>query len=216
MIEVFGKTCSRCHERKPLQAFGNVHGAPRSACKTCEAKARREYAQAHPDLVKAKNRRSYWNNREANLARSRRRNQEHRASVRLVEDRSNRLVNWPTALLKGARQRSKVSGYAFDLTVDFIREKLEAQNGRCYWLGLKLTPSIEKRNPLQPSLDRLDCSKGYTQDNVVLSCQFANMGRSEMEPERFAAFVETLKAHFQSSIESPISFESGRVTLRVA
>jgi hypothetical protein len=48
------------------------------------------------------------------------------------------------------------------------------------------------RDPQRPSLDRLDCAKGYTQDNVVLASQFANMGRSSISVERMSDFVSSL------------------------
>lgn len=91
---------------------------------------------------------------------------------------------------------AKNRGCSFDLDADFLEALFARQNGRCHWLGIEMQPSIETRNPLQPSVDRLDCSKGYTKDNVVLACQFANMGRSAMSAERFQAFVTQLETHF--------------------
>ncbi|HMJ56689.1 MAG TPA: hypothetical protein VK540_31690, partial [Polyangiaceae bacterium] len=39
------KTCTRCGSSKPLSAFGQQRGAPRAACKPCEADRTRLYRE---------------------------------------------------------------------------------------------------------------------------------------------------------------------------
>lgn len=84
-------------------------------------------------------------------------------------------------------------GLDADIDADFVRALYEKQNGRCYWLNVPVLPSVETRGPQRPSLDRLDCAKGYTKDNVVLTCAFANIGRRDYGAEDFAKFVNALK-----------------------
>jgi hypothetical protein len=98
----------------------------------------------------------------------------------------------------GARVWARNKGLEFDLDASFLIELDTKQSGRCFWLGVPLQPSAEARNPLQPSVDRLDPSRGYTRDNVVLACQFANMGRSAMSADRFREFIASLAVHFAS------------------
>lgn len=43
------------------------------------------------------------------------------------------------------------------------------------------------------SLDRVDCSRGYTQDNVVLACRAANTARGDLSIEEFEIFVEMVR-----------------------
>ena len=52
----------------------------------------------------------------------------------------------------------------------FLEEMKEKQNGLCYWLNIPIdfTYKDKLRNP---SVDRLDNSKGYEIDNIVLSCK---------------------------------------------
>jgi len=68
----------------------------------------------------------------------------------------------------------------------------EKQNGLCYWFKIPLTPSTGKKHPQQPSLDRLDRNKGYTKDNVVLTCYAANIGRNENDVETWSEFLNVL------------------------
>lgn len=79
-----------------------------------------------------------------------------------------------------------------DIDSEFILQLFEEQKGLCYWLKVPMVPSVHTRDPQRPSLDRLDCLRGYTRDNVVLCTAFANMGRRDASAERFAEFVELL------------------------
>ncbi len=71
----------------------------------------------------------------------------------------------------------------------------EKQNGLCYWFNVPLTPSNNSKHPQQPSLDRLDRNKGYTKDNVVLTCYSANIGRNENSVEEWESFIKILKVN---------------------
>jgi hypothetical protein len=104
--------------------------------------------------------------------------------------KSLRVTRWYSHLVTTSRGTARKYSYEHNLTPEFVLSLFEKQNGRCYWLGIPLVPSVECRNIQRPSLDRLDPSRGYTQDNVVLACQFANMGRCSATAEGFANFLE--------------------------
>lgn len=68
-------------------------------------------------------------------------------------------------MLNAAKWRSKQKGLPFDLTHEWVVERIS----RCELTGLPLdmTPSQRGRqNPMAPSLDRRDSAKGYTRDNT--------------------------------------------------
>jgi len=65
----------------------------------------------------------------------------------------------------------------------------EKQNGLCYWFNVPLIPSNCSKHPQQPSLDRIDRNKGYTKNNVVLTCYSANIGRNENDVETWKNFL---------------------------
>lgn len=81
-----------------------------------------------------------------------------------------------------------------NVTAVDLLELFQKQNGRCYWLGIPMVVSEIKRDPRRPSVDRLDTSRGYVHGNIVLTCQFANMGRSTFGAEDFRVFIEELKS----------------------
>ncbi len=175
------KRCFSCGVEKALDAFGKRYGrgggGPTSSCKACVSAYNGAYNAKHREKHKAYHKQWYA---------------EHADQM----TRYSRVDNWEGVLVNGCRNIARKKKYAFDLDADFIRHLFVKQQGRCHWLGLTLTPSVETRNLLRPSVDRLDCAKGYTRDNVVLACQFANMGRSVTPPEQFSAFVANLEEHF--------------------
>ena len=71
--------------------------------------------------------------------------------------------------LKGAARRAKNRGYMFDLDFEWVVEQIERQDFRCALSGIAFFCDDSRagaRNPYAPSLDRIDCSRGYSRDNV--------------------------------------------------
>ena len=87
---------------------------------------------------------------------------------------------------------SKRKGLKHNITVKDIEEIYKKQNGLCYWFKIPLIPSDKNKHPQQPSLDRLDVNKGYTKDNIVLSCYSANIGRNENDLETWTEFLKLI------------------------
>jgi hypothetical protein len=49
------------------------------------------------------------------------------------------------------------------------------------------------KDPQSITIDRIDNSKSYTKDNVVLACYAANVGRNTTDYNRFKEFVDLMK-----------------------
>jgi hypothetical protein len=95
---------------------------------------------------------------------------------------------WANFLIHHSKNRSCEN----TLTSDDILEIFEKQNGLCHWFKIPMQPSLINKHPQQPSIDRLDRTKGYTKDNVVLCCYAANIGRNETDLEVWSNFVDLL------------------------
>ena len=118
-----------------------------------------------------------------------RRKDDNFKSQEQLKQKDRRLRLWQNTLINDSKRR----GVENTLTVIDVNEMFSNQNGLCYWFKIPLIPSNHKKHPQQPSLDRLDRSKGYTKDNVVLTCYSANIGRNENDLETWLEFLKLLK-----------------------
>lgn len=81
------------------------------------------------------------------------------------------------------------------IDLKFIENLLIKQNGKCFWfnINLELDSIKETRNPSKLTIDRLDCSKGYSKDNVVLTSYAANCGRGDCSVENWIKIINNIK-----------------------
>lgn len=105
-----------------------------------------------------------------------------------LKSQERKLRLWVNNLLNSTKRRNCEN----TLSVDEILEIYKNQNGLCYWFKVPLIPVLTNKHPQQPSIDRLDRFKGYTKDNVVLSCYAANIGRNETDVELWKNFISIL------------------------
>ncbi len=105
-----------------------------------------------------------------------------------VKQKERRIRLWQNTLIHDSKHR-KIEN---TLTVDDINEMYEKQNGLCFWFGVPMIPTDQNKHPQQPSIDRLDRTKGYTKENVVLCCYSANIGRNENDIETWESFISLL------------------------
>ena len=89
--------------------------------------------------------------------------------------------------------RAIKKGWAFDLTNEWYRQIVDL--GVCQKTGLPFVMDKGSRSPFQPSVDRIDSSRGYTRDNCQIVCLIFNFAKNKFAEEdvyKFAkAFVET-------------------------
>lgn len=119
--------------------------------------------------------------------RNKRKNSEFRKNEG-KKQKERRVRLWQNTLLNDSNRKNIIR----EIDVNFINELYEKQNGLCYWFKVPLIPSNSKKKPQQPSLDRLDRNKGYTKDNVVLTCYAANIGRNENDVKTWSEFLNVL------------------------
>lgn len=86
------------------------------------------------------------------------------------------------------------SRHEISITLDDLKEQWEKQNGKCYWLGIEMSlPDLAiSRSPFAPSVDRIDSSRGYHKDNIVLTTRFANLGRGAYDNPDFQTRLNNL------------------------
>jgi hypothetical protein len=105
-----------------------------------------------------------------------------------IKQKERRVRLWQNTLIHD----SKFRGLEHNITVKDIDDIFEKQKGLCFWFKVPLIPSNFSKHPQQPSLDRLDRNKGYTKDNVVLTCYSANIGTNDNDIKTFKNFISAL------------------------
>jgi len=99
------------------------------------------------------------------------------------------LANPRKQLLRSAKQNANARGIECTLTLDDI----PAIPKNCPVLGIELSVPLVGRSDTSPSLDRIDNSKGYTPDNVVVVSWRVNRLKGSAtldELQRIAAYYE--------------------------
>jgi hypothetical protein len=129
----------------------------------------KEYYLIHKDKVKEKSREYYKNNKE------KRKNTDKK--------------NWHRRVINWIRKRKQ----KVDINSDFLLELFKKQEGKCYWFGVDLVTDSIIKHPFQPSVDRLDNSKGYERDNVVISSLIANLSRSDFDQGLWKDAIDNIR-----------------------
>jgi hypothetical protein len=96
-------------------------------------------------------------------------------------------------LLKGAKRRAKDRGLEFSLSPEWLATRLKI--GSCVLTGIKFDYSIKTQgrcNPFAPSIDRVDCSEGYTESNCRVVVWIYNVMRQDFTDEEIQAFAASM------------------------
>lgn len=101
---------------------------------------------------------------------------------------------WAVSIVNSAKNRAKKRGWAFNITPEWV---LSQYTGICPVFGIPL-----KRNKGladdSPTLDRVDNSRGYTKDNVIIVSMKANRSKNSLslnEIEQLFNYYRTHHAH---------------------
>lgn len=166
------KLCKKCNETKPANTdyfLKDKKGYFYPYCRECK----KEYLKLRKNASSL--------------------SKENFSEIEVKKQKSNRIDKWANYLVDSSRNSAKRFGKEFDIDVDYILELYKKQNGKCYWFNIKLEPSNISKYPAKPSLDRLDCDKGYVKGNIVISCMAANLGRNSCDPEIFGNFCNLFR-----------------------
>lgn len=123
--------------------------------------------------------------------------------------------HWEYRLWSNAKVSQKRKNLEFSITKEYLKVLWNRQRGRCFWTQVPMIKSGAPKHPQKVSLDRIDPSKGYTEENIVLTCQFANLGKSDVDIRTFFGFLQVLRSTFTAitvvnheSSETPPSTET--------
>lgn len=101
-------------------------------------------------------------------------------------------------LFNSARQSARIRHLVFDLTREWIAERLERGHCEVTKLPFDLSSVGSKRkHPFGPSLDKVDPAKGYTTDNVRVVVWIYNIAKSDFTLEAVDRFCRAYCAIHQ-------------------
>lgn len=119
--------------------------------------------------------------------------------------------NWISEMIGRLKNLDKHKGYEFNLTSDWIKEQFD-NNKYSHYTGIEMFPAKSPHYPFQPSIDRIDNSKGHTMDNCVLVCMVENYGRNNM---LYDEFIEWLDENFPKEVEKELIQKNIKIKIKV-
>lgn len=112
-------------------------------------------------------------------------------SKEIIEKRHKEYVknHYIKLMFQTLKHNAKVRNLCVEIDVSFIEELYEKQNHFCYYTGREMN-LIKGDKERVVSVDRVDSSKGYTKENVVLCCQKVNIVKNDLSYQNFLILCE--------------------------
>jgi hypothetical protein len=184
------KECKGCQQVLQKSEFYGDGKYLSTLCKECTKEKRKEHYRKNNVLIQERVARYREKNKEVVLAKGRayakipevaeRRRQNYQKNIEKhrKNDRERHRKYWIRRRLSQIKSRCSKNNIEFDLTEKWVIDQLNNQDWKCYWSGIPLNVDSKLH---APSFDRVTAGGSYTQDNVVMSCFFVNIGRSNAE-----------------------------------
>jgi len=109
--------------------------------------------------------------------------------------------------LMSAKKRSRKDNLEFTLTNLFITALWNKQEGKCAKTGVEMGRIGD--GWLSPSLDRIDSSMGYTEDNVQWTCWRYNDAKSNMSDDAFISLCLAVASVYFTQLEGATTIPQG-------
>jgi hypothetical protein len=189
------KVCPGCKVEKACDLFSkdkHKKDGLQTYCKECQKGQSLKYRETHPNYFKEKGREKYKATKHLNKERY----QKYRDRYLEFKRRyGNSLPGRFNTLLYSAKTRATKNNLEYNLTLDWLLDEYEKQDGCCALTGVKLEfksndDSSRRYQPYSPSLDKIDSSKGYTKDNTRLVCTHINIAMNEFGEDVFESIAK--------------------------
>ena len=172
------KKCTKCHQIKPLTEFKERGGndkyskLKRGECDNCDIKRYERYRGKNFEKIKESRLKKYYSLSVA----------ERTAPTKnFYQTWQGKYSMWTC----NARRRN----IKWNLSLEFLKSIPLV----CYYTGIKLTLKSNLENSI--SLDRIDSSKEYTEDNVVFCCKDINRMKRDFDKNKFFTFCKLIVKH---------------------
>lgn len=192
------KVCTKCGEEKSLDEYHINRNSKSSGliaqCKECKNAAVRAYNK-RTNYASSK---KYCNTDRGREARRRinktyRESEHGKAHNRSIKTESvEQFLKYKLANLKA---RGK---WVIGIDVKYLLGLYNNQSGRC---SISLVPMTHQYYDLRCiSIDRIDSSKGYVNNNVQLVCRAINLGKQDLPNQAMIEFISEVVSYGQNLI----------------
>lgn len=97
-----------------------------------------------------------------------------------------------------SRARAKEYNIPFNITVEDVKGAWEKQGGKCYYTDQPMVLAPSERRWQSVSIDRIDSSKGYEKDNIVLCRGIVNLVKNELSIDELLEIIDQIKSTMSS------------------
>lgn len=181
------KVCKKCNTEKEFSYFTLTKRGKygyHSICKECCNKSQVLYRKKDPKK---------W----SNIAKKyRNENKEHYNKYDKLyrNDYIKTIEGYASRLFSGSRNRAIKKGLEFNITSNWVKEKLSLMKCEATNFDLTIVNDIDGRvNPLKPTLDRIDNNKGYTIDNTRVTCWWWNVMKQDWSDDTIINLIKKYK-----------------------
>jgi hypothetical protein len=162
-------------------------------CKQCTYTRQRKYKEKNPEIIKAEKQRYYERNK--NKLRQHYLDNKEQILAAAKQGRTGK-EGYLKTMLASAKSRAKQKGWEFDLELDAL---MMIAGDFCPVDGLPFDwdRQLEDDSTLLltiPSLDRMDSSRGYTKDNVMIIGDKWNRWKSNMNLEDLELLIQYVRS----------------------
>ncbi len=113
------------------------------------------------------------------------------ARIERLRQKRNNFDGWLSLLFSKKKTECTKHGIPIDITIDYLLDQWDAQDGCCYYSRVKLEFNSIKINSAQ--LDRVVPSKGYTVGNVVWCSKGINNLKNDATVKELSDFLSAAK-----------------------
>jgi hypothetical protein len=100
----------------------------------------------------------------------------------------------------GAKNRAINKEIEFNLSLDYLKELWNKQNGKCALTGINMDHTIlEGKIKTNGSIDKINPSLGYSKDNIQFVCNIINIMKSDMSIEQLINFCKLIISNNERS-----------------
>lgn len=168
------KKCKKCHKTKPLNDFFRSGKYYSSLCKECKGEYMEKYRAEKSYEIKSQRNEYMINYRDKNQLR-----------IDLYyKSLQGRFGMW--------RRSAKSRDIKWDITMaDILKMPMQ-----CFYTKLDLTLEKDKLNTV--SIDRINNSKPYTKDNIVLCCHYVNIMKNKFKLSDFLDICKLISENYDN------------------